>query len=221
MRIYIAGPIAGYPLGNKEAFAAAAVRLTIEGHAPLNPHTVEPVQHAGPCPPGPPAGEEGDGVVRHTAPCYMRTDITALLTCDAIYMLTGWELSSGSRTEFEAARAAGLRLMYERPAAIDATHLERQRRWSESTFGPGVRLGVLDHIRKELDEVAEDPTDLEEWADVVILGLDGAWRAGHEPQAIIDAVRAKQAKNEHRTWPDWRTADPDFAIEHVPDGGAE
>jgi len=104
----------------------------------------------------------------------------------------------------------------ERAAVIDAAHLARQREFSERAFGPGSRLhGVLDHIRKELAEVEAEPSDLGEWVDVVILALDGAWRAGHEPQAIIDAIKAKQARNEARTWPDWRTAAPDKAIEHV------
>jgi hypothetical protein len=99
---------------------------------------------------------------------------------------------------------------------IDAAHIHRQRVWSEATFGPGDRLhGILDHIRKELDEILDDPTDVSEWVDVIILALDGAWRAGHEPQAIIDALKAKQAKNEARAWPDWRDASPDKAIEHI------
>lgn len=95
-------------------------------------------------------------------------------------------------------------------------HLERQRAWSEKTFGPGARTaGVCDHIRKELIEIEADPGDTKEWIDVVILGLDGAWRSGATPQQIIDAIVAKQTKNEGREWPDWRTADPDKAIEHV------
>lgn len=99
---------------------------------------------------------------------------------------------------------------------IDAAHLARQREWSRATFGPGARLaGLLDHIRKELKEIEDDPTDLGEWVDVMILALDGAWRAGWEPQQIVDAIKAKQARNEARTWPDWRTAAPDKAIEHV------
>lgn len=102
------------------------------------------------------------------------------------------------------------------PAVIDAAHLARQRAWSERTFGPGTRLlGVLDHIRKELDEIKASPGDVEEWVDVLILAFDGAWRAGWEPQEILDAIKAKQAKNEAREWPDWRTASPDQAIEHV------
>ena len=100
--------------------------------------------------------------------------------------------------------------------AIDAAHLARQRDWSRATFGPGTRLlGVLDHIRKELDEIEAAPHDVEEWVDVIILAFDGAWRAGWEPEQIIAAIKAKQAKNEARTWPDWRTASPDRAIEHV------
>lgn len=101
------------------------------------------------------------------------------------------------------------------PNAIDAAHLARQREFSERTFGPGPRTkGVVDHIRKELEEIEDDPLDLGEWVDVAILALDGAWRAGHEPQAIIDAIIAKQERNERRVWPDWRTATPDKAIEH-------
>lgn len=106
-----------------------------------------------------------------------------------------------------------------RAAVIDAAHIEHQRAWSTATFGPREQrgpTGPLAHIRKEVEEVAADPTVLEEWVDVIILAFDGAWRAGHEPQEILDAVKAKQAKNEARTWPDWRSVPDDEAIEHVP-----
>jgi hypothetical protein len=96
-----------------------------------------------------------------------------------------------------------------------ADHLQRQREFSERTFGPGARAkGVVAHIRKELLEIEAAPDDLAEWIDVAILALDGAWRTGATPQQIIDALVAKQTKNEARTWPDWRTMDPDAAIEH-------
>lgn len=96
-----------------------------------------------------------------------------------------------------------------------AAHLQRQREWSERTFGPGPRTaGVTDHIRKELAEIEAAPTDSSEWIDVVILALDGAWRSGASPSEIIAAIVAKQTKNEGRNWPDWRTADPNKAIEH-------
>lgn len=102
-----------------------------------------------------------------------------------------------------------------------AAHLERQRAFSRRTFGPGTRAaGVIDHIRKELLEIEDDPTDVKEWIDVIILAFDGAWRAGYEPAQIVEAIVAKQAKNEKRRWPDWRTADPDKAIEHDRSGEA-
>ena len=109
------------------------------------------------------------------------------------------------------------------PAAPQATaeafdfvaHLARQAEFSARTFGPGARVaGVCDHIRKELIESETSGGDLKEWVDVIILGLDGAWRSGATPQEIIAAIVAKQAKNEARTWPDWRTVDPTKAIEH-------
>lgn len=99
--------------------------------------------------------------------------------------------------------------------SIDVEHLNRQREWSKKTFGPGSRtLGVLDHITKELDEIRADPTDLNEWVDVIILAFDGAWRAGWEPEDIIIAIKEKQYKNEQRVWPDWREASENEAIEH-------
>jgi hypothetical protein len=78
---------------------------------------------------------------------------------------------------------------------------------------------VVDHIRKELLEIEADPTDLKEWIDVIILAFDGALRAGYEPAEIAAAWLLKQNENEKRDWPDWRTADPDKAIEHVRNGG--
>jgi len=95
-------------------------------------------------------------------------------------------------------------------------HIEQQHDFSLRTFGPGKRTkGVIDHIRKELREIEGAPTDLMEWIDVITLGLDGAWRAGYEPEQIAQALHDKLERNKARDWPDWRTTDPDKAIEHV------
>lgn len=97
-----------------------------------------------------------------------------------------------------------------------AAYLQRQRDWSGSTFGPGPRSQmVVDHIRKELVEIEAAPSDLAEWIDVVMLALDGAWRSGATPSEIATALTTKLAVNEERIWPNWRTADPNKAIEHV------
>jgi hypothetical protein len=103
-------------------------------------------------------------------------------------------------------------------------HLRRQRDFSERTFGPGeATAGIVDHIRKELAEIENAKTtvdELNEFIDVVILALDGALRLDFEPEEIASALVAKQTKNESRRWPDWRTAEPGKAIEHVRDGGS-
>ena len=101
---------------------------------------------------------------------------------------------------------------------IDVEHIDRQITFSRNTFGPGERrAGVIDHLRKELVEIEEAGADdvLNEWVDVIILAFDGAWRSGATSHQIIAGIKAKQAKNEAREWPDWRTADPTKAIEHV------
>jgi len=123
------------------------------------------------------------------------------------------------QTVFEIINDAGREFLQGDGEPFDfEAHLALQREWSESTFGPDPRVnGIVSHIRKELDEILADPTDLYEWIDVAILALDGAWRAGYSPKEIIAALVAKQQKNLLRKWPDWRTAPPDTVIEHVRD----
>lgn len=73
-----------------------------------------------------------------------------------------------------------IRVLRQEQAKFDfRAHIQRQRAFSQKTFGPGQRVkGLCSHIRKELREIEKAPTDLEEWIDVIILALDGAWRAG-------------------------------------------
>ena len=95
-------------------------------------------------------------------------------------------------------------------------HVGEQTEWAVKTFGPGPRAaGVIDHIQSELQEIAADPGDLEEWIDVIFLAIDGAARQGYNGQEIWDALRAKLVKNKSRRWPDWRTMDPNKSIEHI------
>lgn len=102
---------------------------------------------------------------------------------------------------------------------LDLTaHLHRQRTFALEAFGPEPRTaGTLAHIRGELDEIAANPTDITEWIDVVILAFDGALRL-FTPEQITAALVAKQARNEQRTWPDWRTVPTDQPIEHIKEG---
>jgi hypothetical protein len=99
---------------------------------------------------------------------------------------------------------------------IEVEHIRDQREWSEATFGPGPRLlGVLNHIRLELAEVENDPADASEWADLLILVIDGATRQGITAQQLIYAYRDKMRANYARDWPDWRGRSEDEPIEHI------
>lgn len=148
--------------------------------------------------------------------------VVFLEECDALTAVTGekhdfhgYPAQSAVAADFYETYGEDENLKVE-PLFDLIAHLARQRAFSLMTFGPGPRTkGVVDHIRKELAEIEAKPDDIEEWVDLILLALDGAWRAGFEPQQIVEGIDAKQAKNEARDWPDWRTADPDKAIEHV------
>lgn len=98
-----------------------------------------------------------------------------------------------------------------------AMFFDARARWSERTFGPGNRyLGVVEHIRRELREIEASPADLEEWIDVVLLAMDGAWRSTNANGAdFVHALAAKAEKNRRRTWPAPGTVDPAGVTEHV------
>ena len=88
--------------------------------------------------------------------------------------------------------------------------IKNQAEFSSHTFGPGARTsGVIDHIAKELEEIktASIHERMEEWIDVVILAIDGAWRHAHYERGIplseIDeyisvALQLKCRKNKTR-----------------------
>ena len=90
MKVYIAGPITGIPEHNKPAFEMAAALLRANGHEPVNPHDL--------CSEGTPWSE-----------C-MRVDIRAMLDCDAVALLDGWESSRGASMEQWVGHRCGLKV---------------------------------------------------------------------------------------------------------------
>lgn len=199
VRVYLSGPMSGLPDSNFPAFRWWAAKLRADGFEVVSPAEI---QEAG------------------TWELCLRADLRELCTCEAIAMMPGWENSRGAHLELHVAHRLGMKVMHlELPVFDLADHLARQIAFSVRTFGPGERTaGVCDHIRKELIEVqdaaAAGQPVLPEWTDVIILAFDGALRSGATPEQIIAAIVAKQTKNEGRRWPDWRTCDPDKAIEH-------
>lgn len=89
-RIYIAGPMTGYPDFNYPAFNAEAARLRALGWEVENP-AENPV-------PNPETWEN-----------YLRQALRQMLTCDAVAFLPGWEASRGAVLERYVAKRVGIR----------------------------------------------------------------------------------------------------------------
>lgn len=70
----------------------------------------------------------------------------------------------------------------------------------------------IKHLQREIEELLNNMDDIEEWADCLMLLLDGARRRGHDIDAIVDATWDKLEKNRHRKW---GKPDADGIVEHV------
>ena len=77
----------------------------------------------------------------------------------------------------------------------------RQAAWSDATFGTDRGPeGSLHHLIDEANECLDNPTDLSEYADCLILLLDATRRAGYTLTDLANAAWAKMDANEQRTW---------------------
>jgi dCMP deaminase len=81
--------------------------------------------------------------------------------------------------------------------------------WQAATFPHATPASVVEHLRREVNELADDPTDLSELADVVILAAALSLTLCVDLKTI---VAEKLAINRARTW-----GEPDHlgVVEHV------
>jgi hypothetical protein len=96
-RIYLSGPMTGLPALNFPAFHAEAARLRALGYEVVNPAEIS-------------AGMTSWG------DC-LRNDLAALLTCDAVVLLPGWEKSNGAHLEMHVAHRVGIDIVSARDVA--------------------------------------------------------------------------------------------------------
>lgn len=95
-RVYISGAIAHLNLKERQqAFKKAEKMLEGCGYWPINPFC---------------NGLPQDADWRD----HMKADVGLLLSCSAIYMLKGWELSKGCKLELDVATSCGIQVMFER-----------------------------------------------------------------------------------------------------------
>ncbi len=91
-RVYLSGPMTGCPDLNFPAFNAEAARLRGLGFDVVNPVdvNVDPSASWHEC---------------------LRNDLAALLTCDAIALLPGWERSKGAQLELHVAHRIDMEIV--------------------------------------------------------------------------------------------------------------
>ena len=134
MRIYVSGPMTGHPALNRPAFDAAEKRLTVQGHFVINPHRIGapfgPAEKQassfaalyrlldGKLPNG--ANHLWKEEIRRVdekeslvARAVMDAELAAVRSCNAIYLLRGWETSRGARKELAEAIKYNLQIMQE------------------------------------------------------------------------------------------------------------
>lgn len=89
--VYLAGPMSGLPDYNYPAFAEAAQRMRRAGFLVVNP------------------AENG---LPASAPweSHMRQDLHAMLDCQGVALLPGWEASKGAQLEVTIARALSMQV---------------------------------------------------------------------------------------------------------------
>lgn len=92
MKLYVAGPMTGYPEFNFPAFHAEAARLRALGFEIVNPAEINP------------------DVGAAWLDC-MRADIKQLVDCDGVALLPGWPQSRGAALEEHIARSLGLHVI--------------------------------------------------------------------------------------------------------------
>lgn len=91
-RIYISGPMTGMPNLNFPAFHAEAARMKGLGYEVVNPAELntDPEMEWNEC---------------------MRHDLAALLTCDALALIDGWQKSAGAHLEMHVAHRVGMEIV--------------------------------------------------------------------------------------------------------------
>jgi len=95
--IYISGPMTGIKDFNYPEFNRVTKELREQGHEVLNP--VEICNHL-------------DNTTA-TWEDYMMVCLPAIDKCDTIYLLDGWEQSTGARLELKIAKEYGLEIIYQ------------------------------------------------------------------------------------------------------------
>jgi len=148
--------------------------------------------------------------LKHIAASYDRglvmlpDDVSNLLT-DAAKVLEERDRAEARLTHRLAEAEKGL-------SHIMRLQLE-QGHWADATFGrPRKPEGPIAHLRKEVEELAENPGDRLEYADCLMLLLDAYRLAGGYADDLVTAGFQKLEINRQRQW---GKPDENGVVEHI------
>lgn len=196
MRLYIAGKMRGIPYFNFPRFDAVAKRLRERGHDPVSPADLDREHGFDPSTMPPtsdwdaiPNGFSLDGAVRR--------DLEAIIGCDGILMLNGWESSQGANAELCIARWLRKKVLY------------------ESTFFNPL-IGLTGFARCGKDTAAQALADdwwtrvaLADWVREAALAIDPLVHAnGHPGGTFFMPYRMSYLRHWH-TWETAKDENPD------------
>jgi hypothetical protein len=88
MKLYLAGPMTGYPEHNWPLFRQKAAELREAGYEVVDASTCN--------------GSYEEACAKTYIEC-LKTDLRAMLTCEGVALLPGWESSYGARLEYRTA----------------------------------------------------------------------------------------------------------------------
>lgn len=89
-KVYLSGPMTGYVDNNFPAFEKHAIQLRKAGFNVVSPHEIEEVPSWDEC---------------------LKKDIAAMVGCDAVVTMPGWQTSRGARLETAIAIMVGIPVM--------------------------------------------------------------------------------------------------------------
>jgi hypothetical protein len=158
MRLYIAGPMTGFPAYNVGHFTAVAGEWAAAGHDVTTPFDCNSAvwrrYHGRDFNPHEDRCEYGDPMLREM----YAADVSALLTSDQVVVLNGWEKSTGAQREVLLAQTFGIPVVseYGDPIAVkigitqtrtDETILEEAQRLVHGNRGADYGHPIDDYTR--------------------------------------------------------------------------
>lgn len=103
MKVYLSGPMSGFPESNFPAFHATAAALRAKGFDVVNPAEINDDQ-------GPDVSDTEAWTAFYNQ-C-LRADLREMMDCDAIALMDGWQRSAGANLELHVAHRVGMDVFF-------------------------------------------------------------------------------------------------------------